>query len=51
MNENVFARPNGLMNTLQLRSRVGDLYLPERRGIPVVVGRKKMDRCALVARQ
>ena len=37
--------------TLKLRFRVGDLDLPERRGIPVVKGRKKMRRCAIVAEQ
>ena len=37
--------------TLKLRFRAGDLDLPERRGIPVVEGRKNMHRCARVAKQ
>ena len=39
--------------TLKLRFRVGDLDLPERRGIPVlaVERRKRMHRCASVAKQ
>ena len=37
---------------LKLQFRVGDLDLPERRGIPVVGRtRRKMHRCALVAKQ
>ena len=37
--------------TLKLQFRVGDLDLPERRGIPVVERRRKMRTCALVAKQ
>ena len=37
--------------TLKLQFRVGDLDLPERRGIPVVGRRRKMHRCVLVAKQ
>ena len=41
--------------TLKLRFRIGDLGLPERRRyvyVPPVVGRRrKMHRCALVAKQ
>ena len=51
MHENLFARPNGLREN-KLRFRVGDLDLPERRGIPVVGRkRKKMHGCALVAKR
>ena len=42
--------PLGYVKTLKLQLRVGDLDLPERRGIPVVDRRKK-HRCALVAKQ
>ena len=42
--------PMDYAKTLKLRFRVGDLDLPERRGMPVV-GRRKMLRCALVAKQ
>ena len=43
--------PMDYAKTLKLRFRVGDLDLPERRGIPVVNRRRKMHRCALVAKQ
>ena len=44
--------PMDYAKTLKLRFRVGDLDLPERRGIPVVEGRKnKTHRCASVAKQ
>ena len=40
------------VKTMKLRIRVGDLDLPERRGVPVVEGRTKMMHiCALVAKQ
>ena len=39
--------PMDYVKTLKLRFRVGDLDLPQRR-IPVI-GRRKMNRCALVA--
>ena len=44
--------PMDYAKTMKLRFRAGDLDLPERRGIPVVKGRrKKMRSCALVAKQ
>ena len=44
--------PMDYAKTLKLRLRLGDLDLPERRGIPVVEGRrKKMLKCALVGKQ
>ena len=42
--------PMDYAKTLQLRFLVGDLDLPEERGIPAVE-RRKMHRCALVATQ
>ena len=36
---------------LRVQFGSGDLDLPERRGIPVVEGRRKMHRCALGAKQ
>ena len=50
-NENVFARPNGLRENAATLISCRDLDLPERRGIPVVEGRKNMHRCAPVAKQ
>ena len=49
--ENVLHGPMHYAKTLTLRFRAGDLDLPERRGIPVVEGRKNMHRCARVAKQ
>ena len=44
-----FHGPMDCAKTMQLRFRVGDLDLTERRGTPAVEGkRKKMHRCALV---
>ena len=45
--------PMDFAKALKLRLSVGDLGLPERRGIPPVVEgrRKKMNRCAIVAKQ
>ena len=42
--------PMDYTKMLKLRLRVGDLDLPERRGIPVVERRRKIHRCALVAK-
>ena len=47
--ENVFRLPTGLRENAETAVRVGDLDLPESRGAPVV-GRRKMYRCALVAK-
>ena len=47
-----FHGPMDYARTLKLRFRVGDLDLPERRKRGPVVGRRrKMHRCALVAKQ
>ena len=44
--------PMDYAKTLELRFRAGDPDLPERRGIPVVEGRrKKVHRCGLAAKQ
>ena len=43
--------PMDYAKTLKLRLRIGDLDLPERRGLPAAGRRKKMRRCALVAKQ
>ena len=44
--------PMDYTKTLKLRFRVWDLDLPERRGTPLIVGRRKMKhRCALVGKQ
>ena len=49
MNQNVFTWPNGLRYNAELRVRVGDLDLPERRRIPVAeCRRKKAHRAALL---
>ena len=50
-NENLLARPKKLREKAKIAIRVGDLDLPERRGVPVVEERRKMHRCALVAKQ
>ena len=43
--------PMDYAKTLKLRFLVGDLDLREIRDIPVVERRRKMHRCALVAKQ
>ena len=43
--------PIDYAKNFKLRFRIGDLDLPERRGLPVVEWRKKMHRLALLAKQ
>ena len=51
-NENAFAQPHGLRETPKLRFSVGDLNLPERRGMRAVGWwGKEAQRAAFVAMQ